>query len=122
MAAYGICLVTVLITAIKFYWWTILIPPTPDDKWLNIFKDGFSFLGGLLATIVGYYFGNRNVGDALEKAKQGEVKAVEAKSVAQAVIEQLKDVTRQSDPVGTGIAPTASEEGLEGPVAPPTNS
>jgi hypothetical protein len=76
MYVYGGCLAIILGTAIFFYWqMPKSVEGKPDDRWLLVFKDGFAFLGGLLATIVGYYFGNRNVNDAIETAKKEGVKA-----------------------------------------------
>lgn len=83
MGVYCTCIVVLLGAGIYLYTPAVpatdLIPAKPaDDRWLLVFKDSFAFLAGLLATIVGYYFGNRNVNDALEKAKKEEAKATEA--------------------------------------------
>jgi hypothetical protein len=110
MGAYGVCLATILVAAIFFYGRGP--GPKPDTQWLSVFKDGFAFLGGLLATIVGYYFGNRNVGDALEKAKEEEAKAGAAIATGNALKEQLTNATPKNDPADPSSAPTSSEEGL----------
>lgn len=96
MSAYGVCLIVILIFAIVFYNYKT-IGDKPDDRWLLVFKDGFAFLGGLLATIVGYYFGNKNVGDALEKAKDATDKFKVASEVAKDATEKAKEATELAD-------------------------
>lgn len=39
-------------------------------EWLNLFRDGFLVLGGILTTLVGYYFGNRGSEAALKEAEE----------------------------------------------------
>ncbi|HVF30646.1 MAG TPA: hypothetical protein VNA22_06725 [Pyrinomonadaceae bacterium] len=105
MALFAICLLTTLAVAVL-----------REDKWLSTFKDGFAFLAGSLATIVGYYFGNRNTDVALEQAKQATDKAVtatESAKQAAAVNDTLKrefaDALSQDDAVGA-IEPLVMDE------------
>ena len=106
MALFAICLLTTLGVAVL----------RPDDKWLTTFKDGFAFLAGALATIVGYYFGNRNTDVALERAKEATDKAdtatQEAKQTA-AVNDTLKreliEASAQDDSI-QGARPLVIDE------------
>lgn len=39
-------------------------------EWLDLFKDGFLILGGVLTTLIGYYFGNRGSESALKQIEE----------------------------------------------------
>lgn len=112
MALFAICLLAVLTTAIYLR----------DSIWISSFKDGFAFLAGSLATIIGYYFGNRNTDVAYERARDAtdEAKVATAKfGVAEAKAEALKkeilDVTSMNDPVTSETSSIASEGLLDKP-------
>ncbi len=113
MGLFGFCLIAVLITAIWF---------DEDKRWFTAFKDGFAFLAGALATIIGYYFGNRNTDVAFEKAreatdrvKDATAKATAAENKAEAFREQILDVTTMNDPENPTRSPISGEDALDSP-------
>lgn len=117
MALFAICLLTTLAMAVYFYYRSSA--ESPDDKWLSTFKDGFAFLAGALATIIGYYFGNRNTDVAYERAREATDRAETASrrvKEAEAVNETLKkefiDVASKDDAVETETSPFLDEGGL----------
>ena len=135
LTAYGVFISVVLVAAIYFYYRS-LGAEKPDERWLGIFKDNLAFLSGLLATIIGYYFGNRNVSDALQKAREEEAKAgkaadradlqeakaneaIEVAKQQEAKAETLKSQIIESsagdDPVAPEASPTTNETVLDNP-------
>jgi len=40
------------------------------QEWLNLFRDGFIILSGVLTTLIGYYFGNRGSESALKQIEE----------------------------------------------------
>lgn len=112
MGLFGVCLIAVLGTAI----WL------KEDKWFSAFKDGFAFLAGALATIIGYYFGNRNTDVAFEKAREAtdrardaSAKVVTAEAKAEALKNEILDVTEMNDPVTSELPGTVGEGLLDKP-------
>lgn len=105
MALYAFCLIATLVTAIYF---NTSVEGT-GEKWLGTFKDGFAFLAGALATIIGYYFGNRNTEVAFEKAREATEKTKQAEATTQAVTRALKDATTADDPINSDVAPSIGE-------------
>ena len=115
MGLFGICLVTVLAAAIRE-------GDTESNRWFSSFKDGFAFLAGALATIIGYYFGNRNTDVAFEKAREAtdeakdatiRVRTAEAKAAA--LTNEIREVTKASDPVNSATSPIREEGQLDSP-------
>ncbi|WP_353776962.1 hypothetical protein [Winogradskyella sp. 3972H.M.0a.05] len=45
------------------------------EVWLNIFKDGFLILSGVLTTLIGYYFGSKGSEVVLDQYKEVSKKA-----------------------------------------------
>lgn len=43
------------------------------EEWLALFKDGFLVLGGILTTLIGYYFGNRGSDVALKQVEETRI-------------------------------------------------
>ncbi len=41
-----------------------------DNLWLQMFRDGFLILSGILTTLIGYYFGNRGSSVAMKQAEE----------------------------------------------------
>jgi len=116
MGLFGVCLVTVLVAA-------ILQGDTENNRWFSSFKDGFAFLAGALATIIGYYFGNRNTDVAFERAREASdqakdatdrVKTAEAKAAA--LTSEILEVTKASDPVNPTNSPVRDEDQLDRPL------
>lgn len=115
MGLFAVCLLAVLVTAI----WR----DNPDkNPWYATFKDGFAFLAGALATIIGYYFGNRNTDAAFEKAQEATDQAKDAtakRRVAENVADTLKKeiigVTKFDDPVNPTNSPVRDEDTLDTP-------
>jgi uncharacterized membrane-anchored protein YitT (DUF2179 family) len=113
MGLFGVCLVAVLVTAI----WM-----DDDKRWYATFKDGFAFLAGALATIIGYYFGNRNTDAAFEKAKESADQAKvanekqrAAETIANTLKNEIVGVTRSDDPVNPTNSPVLDEGALDIP-------
>ncbi len=40
------------------------------EVWLELFRDGFLILSGILTTLIGYYFGNRGSDAALKQVEE----------------------------------------------------
>ena len=58
----------------------VLTDPSGTDKenaWLNLFRDGFLILSGILTTLIGYYFGNRGSNVAMKQAEELKKKSEE---------------------------------------------
>ena len=106
MGLYAFCLIATLVTAIYFNTST---EGNAGEKWLGTFKDGFAFLAGALATIIGYYFGNRNTEVAFEKAREASEKTKQAEATTQAVTQALKEATTADDPINSDVAPSIGE-------------
>ncbi|MCK5443650.1 MAG: hypothetical protein KAJ23_17325 [Maribacter sp.] len=43
------------------------------EEWLALFRDGFLLLGGILTTLIGYYFGNRGSDVALKQVEEVKI-------------------------------------------------
>jgi len=106
MIFYGICLIITLVASIYFF------KEQNGDKWISTFKDGFAFLGGALATIIGYYFGNKNVGEAEERASSALEKAKQEETKTQVLKKEVIDTAVKNDPVSAETSPIANESAL----------
>ena len=88
-----------------------------------IFQRRICFSGGRLATIIGYYFGNRNTDVAFERAQEASdeakdatnrVKAAEAKAAA--LTSEILQVTKASDPINPTNSTVRGEDQLDKPL------
>ncbi len=92
--------------------------PTNGKIWFDLFKSGFLILGGALTTIIGYYFGSRGVQEAeaslnvaLREAEKAKEKAEEEKRRADALDEEIKEISAPMyDEVSLTPAPEEEEE------------
>jgi hypothetical protein len=110
MSLYAFCLIATLGTAIYF----IAVEGNSGEKWLGTFKDGFAFLAGALATIIGYYFGNRNTEVAFETARKATEQTKQAEATTQAVTQALRETGTSDDPINSTVPPVIGE-GLQLP-------
>ena len=69
--------------------------------WFDLFRSGFLFLSGALTTIIGYYFGNKNVAEA-------EKQAVESRQRVEELEVRIKNMEIDN-------SPTIEEMDLETP-------
>lgn len=72
------------------------------QEWLNLFRDGFLILSGILTTLIGYYFGNRGSENALKEVER-------IKNENEKILNRLED-----------LAPTTTEN--SGDIEPIINS
>lgn len=116
LAFYSLCLFTALITAIGFHFSGNI---DSGNLWYSVFKDGIALLAGALATVIGYYFGNRNTDVAFETAREAtaqvrdaEQRTVEAEAKSENLKMEIMNVARQDDPVDIFSSPLNTESGL----------
>lgn len=72
-----------------------------EKEWLEVFKTGYTLLGGALTTVVGYFFGNRNadkVSSAIDKADRI---TEDAKQTADLAIGRLESAAAQGSTAPT---------------------
>jgi len=78
-----------------------------EKEWLEVFKTGYTLLGGALTTVVGYFFGNRNVdkvSSAINKADQISQDAKQTASAAVDLVEQKANQGSSSPPTGPSLS------------------
>jgi len=75
---------------------------TPDGsaekEWLEVFKTGYTLLGGALTTVVGYFFGNRNVDKVSSAIDKADRITEDAKQTAEQAIGRLETAAAQTVP------------------------
>ena len=68
------------------------------EVWLELFRDGFLILSGILTTLIGYYFGNRGSDAALKQVE-------EIKKENQKLLEDLSLLSPTNEDQDSGIEP-----------------
>jgi len=76
-----------------------------SSAWLELFKSGFLILGGMVTTVIGYYFGHRTAEEAQDQAAHAIAGKARAETQKQRLEEEL-------------AAPTFDESALELPDEP----
>ena len=69
------------------------------EVWLDIFKDGFIILSGILTTLIGYYFGSKGNDISLEKYEQVSSKAEEFERELERLSPTNEDITEGIEPI-----------------------
>ena len=68
------------------------------EVWLELFRDGFLILSGILTTLIGYYFGNRGSDAALKQVE-------EIKKENQKLLEDLSALSPTNEAQDSAIEP-----------------
>lgn len=84
-----------------------------SSPWIELFRDGFLILSGILTTLIGYYFGNRNSDLAQEQiqnlTKKNQRILSELSSLNPTISEEANDI----EPIGDINLETPEETSLE---------
>lgn len=52
-------------------------------QWFDLFKNGSIYLSSILTTVIGYYFGNKNIAEAEKNAQDAKVELAQLQSELQ---------------------------------------
>ena len=86
-----------------------------DERWYELFKEGFLFLSGALTTVIGYYFGSRGTQEAEASAAIALREAKELKKQNEKERSELEELRAFIE----DQAPTKTEDDLTDETLPP---
>jgi len=88
LASFVVSLVALLVVNVGILWGT----GDCDKAWFELLKSGLSLLGTAMTTVIGYYFGTRDVRNAERRLNEKTEEAKEAKESVHQLARQLESL------------------------------